>query len=115
MTEVNFASPTEFVESDGRLTLSCNNQNCRHSCTYGAGFEDHDKARGAFSRHTDQHAEGHTPDVWMTTTYSGYCSSCGRRFEYEPDGDDERVWCNHCSASWDIYGTDGRTDITYPE
>jgi len=104
---------TERVTDEGKIHLTCTVERCHYSCTYGGGFEGEEgfeKARQSFiTNHLDQHAEGKTPDVWLRVTYEGSCSRCGRRFEYE-QGDTERVWCE-CGASWNTYGTDGRTDI----
>ena len=110
--------PTEDVFDD-QLVLTCQVQNCLQVARYDTGFEGptgFEMARQHFDRHLAQHAPGRTPDVLLSVTYSWRCSACGKHITIE-DADpdvDERLWCWNCGASWDTYGTNGRTDLPDP-
>ena len=99
---------TVHPDAEGNHRISCGV--CPQSIRYGMGFEDVDYAKDTFRRyHMSQHAPGRVPDVrHLTVTYTGTCSACASPLECELFGGD-RLWCDKCGATWDQYGTQGRT------
>lgn len=112
--------PTVEIQEDGAIILvNCPVADCYYAYRWrataiGSPHEVENALMIFRDRHLPQHEPGRTRDVILETTVSGHCSNCGRNFSW-PLMDGERIWCTRCGASWDEYGTDGRTDIEPPE
>lgn len=112
MNVEDLPEPTEGLSyREGYVSMTCAVPECEYSINMGKGYEDPAYRLESFKRdHLSQHLPNRTPDIpFVDVRYSGTCTNCEGYVDCYPMGG-ERIWCDDCGATWDLYGRAGRTD-----